>query len=325
MADRNNRKLKLVIPKGSLEDGTLRLFEDAEYEIRGAERSYRPWINDPEIELKVLRPQEIPSYVADGSHDLGISGYDWMLETKADVEELSDLKYGDVRIVLAVPEKWRDVKSFDDLMRKFWKRGLRIATEYLVIGEKYVSKSPFYKRKTKEDPLVVTPWYTAGNCKNVRLVLSFGATEAKPPEDADAIIENTTTGQTIGDNKLKIVDTVLDYSTARLIANRKALADPFKGGKMREVQTALEDVVRDRESLHIFANVSVARLREVIEILPARKNVSVAQMSPDQEWVQVNTFVPRDEYRAIRRKLEELGVEDITHYRPGEMPGKLIL
>ncbi|MEM3526388.1 MAG: ATP phosphoribosyltransferase, partial [Candidatus Jordarchaeaceae archaeon] len=202
-------KLKFVIPKGSLQEDTQKLLQQAGYSIKAAERSYRPWINDPEISLKLLRPQEIPTLIQEGAHELGITGMDWIDETGADVQLLSKLDYGKVSIVLAVPNSWETIESLSDLIRRFKDEGktIRIATEYINITARHVMQNDEYqKHYGNKTPEVITPWYRYGENSNVKIILSFGATEAKPPEDADAIVDNTETGTTIKRNELKIIE-----------------------------------------------------------------------------------------------------------------------
>lgn len=225
--------LKFVIPKGSLQEETQKLLQQAGYSIKAAERSYRPWINDPEISLKLLRPQEIPTLVQEGAHELGIAGMDWVDETSADVQLISELDYGKVSIVLAVPNFWENIKSLSDLIRDYNREGktIRITTEYINITSRYVMQNEEYQKcYGNKTPEIITPWYRYGENPNVKISLSFGATEAKPPEDADAIVDNTETGTTIKSNELKIIE-VLSESQAVLIANKKAIKEKWKEEK----------------------------------------------------------------------------------------------
>lgn len=255
MSEINQKELKIVIPKGSLQSDTLKFFQKAGYDITGyrsTDRSYRPEINDAEIKLKVSRPQEIPIYVERGYHDLGITGIDWVLETNANVEPVLDLKYGEIDIVLAVPNSengspWREVNSFEDL-RDMGKKDIRIATEYLSISSNYIIN------RVGVEPSVITPWsfltQRRRHTSNITLILSFGATEGKPPDEADAIIDNSTSSRrTLTANKLKVIE-ILMTSTARLIANPKALSNPWKREKIEEVRQALtKGLTRKRREL----------------------------------------------------------------------------
>jgi ATP phosphoribosyltransferase len=224
-----------------LQKDTLKKFEEAGYQLEGYDtesRNYRPWINDEEIELKILRPQEIPIYVERGSYDIGITGHDWVLENDYPhgrlhkVKEILDLEYGKVWIVLAVPAKWNEVKLFEDLLN-MGKREIRISTEYLNLSIKFILD------KTGSEPSVFTPWHRMERKGHIKLFLSFGATEGKPPEDAEAIIDNTSSARTISENGLKVIETIL-HSSAQLIANSDSLKDPWKREKISEIAKALK-------------------------------------------------------------------------------------
>ncbi len=222
------KKIKLAIPKGSLEKDTKHIFQRAGFMLDGygeGDRGYRPTLGDPAVEVKVLRPQEIPMLVAEGYYDVGISGLDWFLETRSstDAEVILNLGYGRVDIVMAVPQEWEEVQTLEDLLA-IPRREIRISTEYLNLAEDLVV------RATGVEPSVITPWRNVRRrgYSNVSLLLSFGATEAKPPEDAEAIIDNTSTGSTLRENGLKVIATVLKGSTARLIANCGSLHDPAR-------------------------------------------------------------------------------------------------
>ena len=163
-------KVKFAIPKGHLGDQTLKILERAGYRITGHDRTYRPGINDPEIELKVLRPQEIPTYVSEGVQDVGISGRDWVAENKADVETLLDLEYAKVRLVIAVSKIWSNVNSLSDLIRKSIDEGstLRISTEYFNAAKEYIKQDPAYKEEYGDkEPVVITPWWRIGENERV--------------------------------------------------------------------------------------------------------------------------------------------------------------
>ena len=158
-------KIRFAIPKGSLAKGTLEIIENAGYKIVGQERTYRPTINDPVIELKILRPQEIPYFVSEGLQDVGITGIDWIRETRADVEVLINLEYGGGRLVVAVPTPWTTINSLSDLLEKFLDEGktVRISTEYLNTVAEYVKANPVYRKNFKKsDPLIITPWWRRG-------------------------------------------------------------------------------------------------------------------------------------------------------------------
>ncbi|MCJ7731175.1 ATP phosphoribosyltransferase, partial [Candidatus Bathyarchaeota archaeon] len=278
-------KVKFAIPKGHLGDQTLKILERAGYRVTGHDRTYRPGINDPEIELKVLRPQEIPTYVSEGVQDVGISGKDWVAENKADVETLLDLEYAKVRLVIAVPKNWNEVNSLSDLLRKSIGEDstLRISTEYLNAAKEYIKQNPVYIETYGDlDPVVISPWWRIGENERVAIYLSFGATEAKPPEDADAIIEVIETGTSLQQNGLKVIEEVMQTS-ALLIANKAALRDPLKKEKILDILTLMRGAVDGAKKLHIFVNVKKSNLDELLKQLPALKRPTVSDLS-DPEW-----------------------------------------
>lgn len=307
------RKLRFAIPKGSLEQETLRLLQAAFYEVRGADRSYRPAISDQEVSLKILRPQEIPVYVQDGLHDIGITGSDWVIETGADVEVLRDLEYGRVRLVFAAPAS-DDSSSIGEFLERRLSRGLpvRISTEYLNITARAVSENPVYRKYFGEmRPTIVTPWYRVGENEKVGIYLSFGATEAKPPEEADAIVDNTETGRTLEQNNLRIVEQVME-STATLIANRDALRDPWKREKILDVLSMFTGVIESRRRLHVFLNVREENLQELLSILPGLKSPTVSRLARPG-WYAVNTVIERSELFRILPRLRRIAQGLVIH------------
>lgn len=312
-------KVSFIIPKGHLAEGALRLLERAGYTVLGDERTYRPSINDPKIELKILRPQEIPVLIGDGLHDIGITGADWLRETRADVEVLLDLEYARVKLVLAVPKYWTNVNSLSDLLEEFNRAGrtLRISTEYLNISAEYVMDNPVYKRLYGDkEPLIITPWWKKGENDRVTIYLSFGATEAKPPEDADAIIDVMETGESLERNNLKPIEIIME-STAILIANKKALLDPEKREKIYDVLTLLKGVVEGRKKLHIFVNVHRDNLQRLLERLPALKKPTIAPLS-DEKWYSVNTVIDKDQFLEILPMLRRLA-QGLVVYEPRQV------
>lgn len=306
-------KVKLAIPKGSLEKQTFEILEKAWYRIYGAERTYRPIISDPEIELKMLRPQEIPILVQDGLYDVGITGKDWVLETGADAEVLLDLKYGGVKVVFALPENLRHYK-LSYLLQKFKteKRSFRISTEYLNITSQWLMRNTIYKKLYREsEPLQVTPWWRKGSNKNVAVSLSFGATEAKPPEEADAIVDASQTGTTLEQNKLRVVETIME-STAVLLANNEALEDKQKREKIFDIMTLLKGVIDAAEKLHIFVNVKKENLNKLLLQLPALKRPTISPLS-DKGWYSVNTVVEKKEFLRLIPTLRKLAQGLVVH------------
>src|SRR3990170_6765 len=274
-------KVKFAIPAGSLAKATFEILQRSGYKISGQERVYRPAINDPKIELKILRPQEIPVFVSEGLQDVGITGQDWIRETCADVEVLQDLEYGKIRLIVAVPKELSKTNSMSSFMETLWSKGknVRISTEYLNIAAEYVKTSPSYRTLFGDsEPLVVTPWWRRGENPRAKIFLSFGATEAKPPENADAIIDVTETGSTIKQNNLKIIETIME-SSAVLIANKRALADPQKKEKIYDILTLLKGAVDGAKRIHIFLNVKKENLQRLLKELPALKNPTISPLA----------------------------------------------
>jgi ATP phosphoribosyltransferase len=312
-------KIKFAIPAGSISEATFELLERAGYKISGKERTYRPGINDPRIELKILRPQEIPIFVSEGLQDIGITGIDWIGETHADVKVLQNLGYGRIKIIVAMPKAWNKINSLSELLKEFLEKGkdLRISTEYLNTATQYVKSTTVYQEYFGDsEPLVLTPWWKKGENPKVSIFLSFGATEAKPPEDADVIIDVTETGTTIERNNLKITETILE-STAVLIANKKALADIKKKEKINDIQSMLKGVVDGKNKLHIFVNVSKRNLQELISLLPALKGPTVTPLS-SEGWYSVNTIIEKDYFLKLMPSLRRLS-QGLVVYEPRQV------
>ena len=311
-------KLKFAIPKGSLEKATAEFFSKSGFKIGGTERTYRPSINDPQIELKVLRPQEIPVFVSEGLQDIGITGEDWVKENRADVEVLQNLEYGKIRLVIAVPKTCENM-TVGEFMESIWAQGknFRISTEYLNIASEYIKNTPQYKKRFGDiDPVLVTPWWKKGDNPRAKIFLSFGATEAKPPEDSDAIMDVTETGTTIEANNLRIVETVLK-SAAVLIANRKALEDPEKREKIYDIVALLKGVVDGSKRIHIFVNVKKENLQRLLTELPALKNPTIAPLA-DDTWVSVNTVIEKDCLIELLPKIRKLA-QGLVVYEPRQV------
>ena len=311
-------KIRFAIPKGSLQKSTLRFLWNADYEINIKERSYRLSINDPEIVLKLLRPQEIPMLVEAGNHDIGITGVDWIKETNANVRVLLDLEYGIVDLVLAISRLLVDINSLDDLIA--WKHNrsedLRISTEYPNITAQYLLKNSIYRKLYGEKfPLVVTPWWTRGENKKVKIFLSFGATEAKPPEDADAIVDASETGTTLQQNNLKIIERVMK-SSAVLVANENSLRSD-KSEKIWDVAALLKGVIDGRKRLHIFVNVRKENLNDLLSSLPALKSPTIAPLA-DEGWYSINTVVAKKDFFKILPTLRKLA-QGLLIYDPRQI------
>jgi ATP phosphoribosyltransferase len=281
-------KLKLGIPKGSLENATIELFRKAGFNITTSSRSYFPSIDDPEIECMLIRAQEMARYVEDGILDAGLTGRDWIEENEAQVERVTDLIYakqsfGKVRWVLAVPES-SPFQSVKDLGGKV------IATELVSITKRYLAK----------------------NGVSAKVEFSWGATEVKPPELADAIVEVTETGSSLRANKLRIIETVLESNT-QLIANKTAWADEWKRRKLEDMKLLLEGAINALSKVGLMLNVRKQDLDLVLRVLPALKNPTISQLS-DLDWVAVNTILEETTVRTIIPRLKEAGAQGIVEY-----------
>lgn len=288
--------VKFAIPKGSIEEATFKLLEDAWQSISGRGRTYRIKLSDPEIGVKILRPQEIPTYVEEGFYDVGITGKDWVREAKADITTLLDLEYGKVKQVIAIPETL-EVQDLTGLIEEFAakKRPLRISSEYLTTTSAHIKSNQAYRKHFGElDPMIITPWLRVGENKNVQIFLSFGATEAKPPEDVDAIFDITETGTTLAQNNLKIIDWVME-SSAVVVANKNSLKNTKKREKIADMIALLRGVVEGRKKIHVFVNVKKENLSRLLDSMPALKKPTVSELS-EQGWYSVNTIIDKNEF-----------------------------
>lgn len=305
--------VKFAIPKGSLEAATFKILERSWTKVNRKDRTYRVYLDDPKIIVKMLRPQEIPTMVAEGLYDVGITGKDWVGETNSDVEPILDLEYGKIRLVVAFPDKY-NYKNLDAMIADYGKKKktLRISSEYLTTASKFIKESKSYKKYYgSKDPLIVTPWVRLGTNKDVQIHLSFGATEAKPPEDVDAIMDVTETGTTLKQNKLKIVDEVLT-STAHLIANKKSLKDPKKREKIFDIVTLMRGAVHGRKYLHIYLNVEEKNLKKLLTQMPSLKKPTISPLS-EQGWFGVNTVIKKDEFHKLIPKLRKIAQGLVVH------------
>jgi len=280
--------LKLGIPKGSLQESTIRLFKKAGYNISVSERSYFPRIDDTEIECMLIRAQEMSRYVENGVLDAGLTGKDWILENSSDVVEVADLVYakqglGRVKWVLAVPESG-NIKSVNQL------NGKRIATEAVNLTKKYL-------RKNNVEAIVEFSW---------------GATEVKPPKLADAIVEITETGSSLRANNLRIIDTVLESST-RLIANKESWMVQWKRKKFETIAMLLQGAINAEEKVGLMMNIRKKDLTNILKILPALQKPTISELS-DKEWVDVNTIINESLVRDLIPKLKDAGAEGIVEY-----------
>jgi ATP phosphoribosyltransferase len=312
-------KLKFAIPKGSLEKATAEFFARSGYKLGGTERTYRPSINDPQLEMKVLRPQEIPVFVSEGLQDIGITGEDWVRENRADVEILQNLEYGKIKLVIAVPKSISEGTTMGEFMESMWAQGknFRISTEYLNIASEYLKSTPEYKKRFGDaDPMLVTPWWKKGDNSRAKIFLSFGATEAKPPENCDCIVDVTETGTTIEANNLRIIEIVMK-SNAILIANKKSLEDPEKREKIYDIVALLKGVVDGSKRIHIFVNVEKANLEKLLTELPALKNPTISPLA-NGEWVSVNTVVEKDCLIELLPKIRKIA-QGLVVYEPRQV------
>ncbi len=279
------KKLVLGLPKGSLQDATFLMFKKAGYSVSVGSRSYIPSINDPELEGRLIRAQEISRYVEHGMLDAGITGYDWILENGSDVVEVADLIYAKqglrpVRWVLAVPNE-SPIKSVKDL------KGKRIATEAVGLTRRYLQK----------------------NRVKAEVEFSWGATEVKAPELVDAIVEITETGSSLRANNLRIVDTVLE-STTKFIANRKAWKDSWKRKKIEQLAMLLTGALAAETKVLIKMNVQEDRLTQVIGILPALHAPTINSLS-SEGWYSIESVVEEPVVREIIPQLKAAGAEGI--------------
>ena len=305
--------VKFAIPKGSLEEATFKILENAWTNVQRKNRAYRVSLDDPKISVKMIRPQEIPNLVFDGFYDVGITGSDWVEETRANVELLLDLEIGKIKLVVAMPDSLR-FKSLDQMIvwyrRK--KKILRISSEYLTTSSKFVKQLKSYRKYYgSKTPLIVTPWSRIGKNKNVQIHLSFGATEAKPPDDVDAIIDVTETGSTLTENKLKITDIVME-SSAYLIANKKSLKDKAKRQKIYDILTLLRGAVEGRKYLHVYLNVRQKNLKKLLKELPSLKLPTISPLS-EKGWYGVNTVILKSEFYKLIPQLRKIAQGLVVH------------
>ena len=281
-------KLKLGIPKGSLQDATIALFERAGWRIYANGRSYFPSIDDAEIECMLVRAQEMARYVAHGALDAGLTGRDWVLENQTDVEYVTSLTYSKqsrqkVRWVLAVPEDSPYTKP-EDLEGKI------IATELVEFTKRYFAEKNI----------------------NVKVEFSWGATEVKPPTLADAIVEVTETGSSLRANRLRIIETLMESET-QLIANKDAYLDPWKKQKVDNIALMLNAAIAAQGQVGLMLNVRKQDLPAVLGVLPALNSPTISTLS-DAEWVAVNTILEESVVREVIPKLKAAKATGIVEY-----------
>lgn len=280
--------LRLVLPKGSLESQTLKLFEEADLAVvRSSEVDYKATINDPRVvDVRILRPQEIPLYLAEGMFDLGITGRDWIEEQGVDVVSLGELRYSKVssrpaNIVLAVAED-SAVESVTDL-----KDGVRVSSEYPGLTKRFFERHGI----------------------DAEVTLSYGATEAKIPDIADAVVDLTETGRALRQARLRIIDTILSSYT-ELVANRGAYDDPAKRHAMHQIHTLLQGTLEARGKVLVKLNVGEGDLADVIGLLPAMKAPTVSKLFGGDGYA-VETVVPKGDINTLIPALKDHGASDI--------------
>ncbi len=288
MNRRSKRRLRIGLPKGSLQETTQQLFTRAGFTLRIRSRSYYPEIDDDELECILIRAQEMARYVEQGVLDAGITGIDWVIESRAKVKELADLRapwpnYGPVRWVVAVKNSSK-IRKPKDL------QGKHIATEVVHLTQRYL-KSHGVKAKVE---------------------FSWGATEVKPPVLADAIIDVTETGSSLRANDLRVIDTVIE-STPRFIANRESCADTWKKRKMERLLLLLKGAIYAADRVGLMMNVPADRLDKVLSLLPALGTPTISHLA-DERWVAINTVIEERIVKDHFPRLSEAGARGIVEY-----------
>lgn len=281
-------KLRLGLPKGSLQEATFQLFKKAGYNLTVRSRSYYPSIDDPELEIVLMRAQEIPRYVSEGVLDAGLSGLDWILENEADVVEVADLSYSKqttnpIRLVLAVAND-SPYQTVQDL------QGKRIATELVNVTRKFL----------------------AANGVKASVEFSYGATEVKVPQLVDAIADLTETGSSLKANNLRVIATILQ-STTRLHANPTAWEDPWKREKLQNLAVLLQGALLAESKVGLKMNVPECKIDQVLAILPAMKHPTVSRLY-NSDWVAVETILDEKVSRDLIPALLKAGAQDIIEY-----------
>lgn len=280
--------LKIGLPKGSLSEPTLDLFEKAGFQIHGASRSYKPSVDDPELAIRLIRAQEIGRYVDEGFLDCGITGRDWIAENGADVEAVCDLRYSKAtanptRWVLVVPND-SPIQKVEDL------EGKRIAAEATGLVERYLEEKGV----------------------KAKVEFSWGATEVKVPDLVDAIVDITETGSSLRANNLRIVDTLME-SYPQLVANKDAWADDWKRQKIERLAVLLESALRARDMVGLKMNIAENQLQKLLDCLPSLRLPTVSHLTSDG-WVAVETVADEKTVRDLIPELKALGAEGIIEY-----------
>lgn len=281
-------KLRIGVPKGSLQDATFKLFKKAGWDFRVSSRSYQPVVDDDELDPVLLRAQEIPRYVAAGVLDVGLTGHDNVVESEADVHEVSELVYSKAtsrpyRWVLAVPNN-SDIHGPSDL------QGKRIATELVSVTQRYLEHHGI----------------------TAHVEFSWGATEVKVPDLVDAIVEGTETGSTLAAHGLKIIDTLLE-STTRLVANHNSWSDTWKRTKIENIALLLQGALDAEHLVGLKMNVAKANLPTVTSLLSSLRKPTVSPLD-EEGWVAIETIIPEKTVRDILPELRRAGAQGLVEY-----------
>jgi ATP phosphoribosyltransferase len=274
-------KLRILIPKGRIFDNVSRLFAEAGFPVSLADRTYRPSLGADWLDAKIMKPQNVGELLELGSHDAGFTGIDWVKESGANIEEVMDLGFDKVRIVAAVPQDFEE--------KELRSRKIVVATEYVNLAEAWLKTNGY----------------------NYRILRTYGATEVFPPDDADMIIDNTSSGQTLHDNGLKIIGTILESST-RFVASKNAMADKDKKRRIEELAMLFNAVLIGRDRVMLEMNIPKDQL-ESLASLPAMRSPTVATLFGDAGYA-VKIAVKKHEVPDIIPKLKKLGALDIVEY-----------
>ncbi|MGE0435140.1 MAG: ATP phosphoribosyltransferase [Planctomycetota bacterium] len=286
--DSTTSPLRLVVPKGRIQDRVVDLLGSIGCRVRfSTGRSYRPQCSNKSVSVKLLKPRNVPELLELGRHDCGFTGHDWVVEYQSDVVEVLDLGYDPVQIVAAIPEDSEIVR--DDA------RPMVVATEYVGIATRWAAEQRI----------------------PARMIRTFGATEVFPPEDADMIVDNTSTGETLRANHLKIIGTLLASST-RFVASREAMADPTRRARIGELATLMESVLAARRKVLLEMNVPKDRFDVIVQGLPCMRSPTVSPLWGEQGYA-VKIAVDRDDVPALMIKLRAMGATDILEYELAKM------
>ena len=280
--NQHNEKLRILIPKGRIFENISLLFNEAGYPLRLADRTYRPLISADWMDAKIMKPQNVGELLELGNHDAGFTGSDWIKESYADVEDILDLGFDRVRIVAAIPS--------DYIEESLKSRRILVATEYVNLAEKWLSDSGY----------------------DYRLLRTYGATEVFPPDDADMIIDNTSSGQTLKDNSLKIIASLLESST-RFVASKAAMADPEKRSRIEELTMLFQAVLDGRDRVMLEMNVAEEHFSALVTGLPAMRSPTVSPLCGNDGFA-IKIAVKKSEVPELIPRLKKLGAGDIVEY-----------